>query len=70
MDGFIPVPDHSLQGLRISDRESLKLAVAARWNRRASSVVTLLYFLVSNIPGNAECHLAYFYILMYLHSEQ
>ena len=27
--GFIPVRDHSLQGLRTGGRESLKLAVAA-----------------------------------------
>ena len=27
--GLIPVLDHSLQGLRAGDRESLKLAVAA-----------------------------------------
>ena len=29
--GFIPVLDHSLQGLRAGGQESLELAAAARW---------------------------------------
>ena len=65
--GLIPVLVHTLQGLRVGGRESLKSAVAAWWWLESFSVVTLLYFKYFQLwqccMTHRTCTLAYFNLL-------